>query len=85
MPRILVAELLSRISEGNFNAIRLRGLQDGSFCLLLETHDDSFILENADGSIKQYPKADYALTWLKRTTNANEIVVDIRIWRGDEH
>jgi hypothetical protein len=85
MPRIQVADLLNRISEGDFSSIKLRGLQDGSFCLLLEADDDSFILENANGSIKQYPKVDYALTWLKRTTNANEIVVDIQIWRSDEH
>jgi hypothetical protein len=34
--------------------------------------------------MKQYPKADHALTWLKRMTNANKIVVDIQIWRSDE-
>jgi hypothetical protein len=85
MPRIQVADLLRRISERDFNTIKLRGLQDGSFCLLLDADDDSFILENADGSVKQYPKVDYALTWLKRMTNANEVVVDIDIWRSDEH
>ena len=83
MPRIQKADLLSRISEGDFNAIKLRGLQDGSFCLLLEADDDSFIVENADCSMKQYPKVDHALTWLKRMTNAKEVVVDIEIWRAD--
>jgi hypothetical protein len=84
MPRIQKADLLSRISEGDFNAIKLRGLQDGSFCLLLEANEDSFILENAEGSMTQYPKVDHALTWLKRMTNAKEVVVDIEIWRADE-
>ena len=83
MPRIQKADLLSRISEGDFDAIKLRGLQDGSFCLLLEAGDDSFILENANGSIKQYPKVDYALTWLKRMANVTEVTVDIDIWKSD--
>jgi hypothetical protein len=84
MPRIQTRELLSRISEGDFTAIKLKGLQDGTFYLLLETAAGSFILENADGSMKQYPKVDYALTWLKRMTNAKEVVVDVEIWRADQ-
>lgn len=50
---------------------------------MLEAGDDSFILENANGSIKQYPKVDYALTWLKRMANVTEVTVDIDIWKSD--
>jgi hypothetical protein len=84
MPRIRTTELLSRISQGDFTAIKLKGLQDGTFYLLLETAAGSSILENTDGSMKQYPKVDHALTWLKRMTNAKEVVVDVEIWRADE-
>jgi len=84
MPRIQTKGLLSRISEGDFVVIKLKGLQDGSFYLMLETAEGSFILENSDGSMKEYPKVDHALTWLQRMTNANEVVVDIEIWRNDE-
>jgi hypothetical protein len=84
MPRIQTKELLSRISEGDFVAIKLKGLQGGSFYLMLESEEGSFILENADGSMKEYPKIDHALTWLKRMTSANQVVVDIEIWRNDE-
>jgi len=84
MPRIQTPELLSRISEGDFVAIKLKGLQDGSFYLMLETAEDSFILEHSDGSMKEYPKVDHALTWLKRMTNAHEVVVDIELWRNDK-
>jgi hypothetical protein len=84
MPRIRSSELLTRISQNNFSAIKLRGLQDGSFCLLLETSDSSLILENDDGSMKEYPKADNALTWLKRMTHLKEVMVDIEIWRSDK-
>jgi hypothetical protein len=51
---------------------------------MLESEEGSFILENADGSMKEYPKIDHALTWLKRMTSANQVVVDIEIWRNDE-
>jgi hypothetical protein len=84
MARIQTKELLSRVYEGDFTVIKLKGLQDGSFYLLLETVNGSFILENADGSMKQYPRVDYALSWLKRVTNTNEVVVDIEIWRSDD-
>ena len=83
MPRIQTKELLNRISEGDFSAIRLKGLQDGTFYLLLDSPDGVFILENADGSMKCYPKVDHALTWLKRKTNLKTIVVDIEIWKSD--
>ena len=84
MPRIGSSELLRRISQNDFTSINLKGLQHGSFYLLLETPDGSFILENEDGSMKEYPKADNALTWLKRMTNLKEVVVDIEIWRSDK-
>ena len=84
MPRIRTAELLNRVSNRDFTTIKLKGLQDGSFYLLLEGADGSFILENADGSMKQYPKADHALVWLKRMTDLKEIKVDIEIWRRQE-
>lgn len=85
MPRIQTEELLSRPSEGDFIEVRLKGLQDGSFYLMLETAEGSFILENAEGSIKQYPKVDHALIWLKRITDLKQLVVDIEIWRSDKH
>ena len=84
MPRIRSSELLRTISQNNFTTIKLKGLQSGSFYLLLETDDGSFILENDDGSMKEYPKADNALTWLKRMTNLKEVMVDIEIWRSDK-
>ena len=84
MPRIKNEALLTRISQNNFTAIKLKGLQGGSFYQMLESEEGSFILENADGSMKEYPKADHALTWLKRMTKANQVVVDIEIWRNDE-
>ena len=84
MPRIKNEALLTRISQNNFTAIRLKGLQGGSFYLMLESEEGSFILENADGSMKEYPKIDHALTWLKTMTSANQVVVDIEIWRNDE-
>ena len=84
MARIQTNELINRISEGDFTAIKLKGVQNGTFCLLLETTAGSFILENADGSMKEYPKVDYALSWLKRKANAKEGVVENGIWPADE-
>jgi len=83
MARIQTKELLTRISEGDFSAIKLKGLQDGTFYLLLDSSDGVFILENLNGSVKCYPKVDYALAWLKRMTNLKAIVVDIEIWKSD--
>jgi len=84
MPRIRSSELLKRVSQNDFITIKLKGLQGDRFYLLLEASDGSFILENDDGSMKEYPKVDNALTWLKRMTNLKEIVVDIEIWRSDK-
>ena len=84
MPRITTQELLQRIANGNFNSIRLKGSQRGTFYMLLEGADGSFILENADGIMKEYPQADYALSWLKRKTSLREVVLDIELWQTDK-
>lgn len=82
MPRIKTDEFLSRVSKGDFTAIKLKAIQSGSFIMLLESADGVFIHENQDGSMKEYPKADHAIIWLKRMTNVNEIALDIALWRG---
>jgi len=84
MPRIKTDELLSKVSRGDFTAIKLKAIQSGSFILLLESADGVFIHENQDGSMKEYPKADNAIIWLKRMTKVNEIVLDLTLWRGAE-
>ena len=85
MPRIRTEELLGRMAKGDFKGVKLKRLQGGSFCMLLESADGSFIHESADGSIKEYPQVDHALSWLKRKTSIKEIVVDIEIWRSDSN
>lgn len=84
MPRIKTNELLARIEAQDFDSIRLKGLQGGAFCLLLEGKDGTYLHENLRGELKEYPKADYALRWLKRKTGIKEIIVDIEIWNDDE-
>ena len=66
MPRIKTNDLLERIGRGDFLAVRLNGLQGGSFCMLLECVDGTFIHENLDGSIKEYKHVDYALGVVKK-------------------
>ena len=83
MPRIKTDELLERIRNGKFQSIHLKGLQNGSFYILLQCADGSFIHENDDGSMKEYPKADHALLWLRRMTKAKMVIIDIEIWRND--
>jgi hypothetical protein len=83
MPAVKTEELLGRIASGAFRTIVLKGLQGGSFCMLLECSDGSFIHENPNGSMKLYPKADHALTWLKRVAGAKQVIVDIELWRDD--
>jgi hypothetical protein len=83
MPGIRTSDLLDRIARGAFKVIKLKGLQGGTFCMLLEDADGSFIHENVDGSIKEYPKIDHALAWLRRKTNAKQVLVDIEIWQAD--
>ncbi len=83
MPGINTEELLERVARGDFKLIKLKGLQRGTFCMLLESADGSFIHESADGSVKEYPKADYAFAWLRRKTSVKEVVVNIEIWQSD--
>ena len=83
MPGIKTNDLLERISKGGFLAIRLNGLQNGSFCMMLECVDGTFIHENSDGSIKEYKHVDDALSWLKRKTGVKEIVVNLELWKND--
>jgi hypothetical protein len=83
MPSIKTNNLLARSSKGDFLAIRLNGLQDGSFCMMLECADGTFIHENLDGSIKVYKHVDDALGWLKRKTGVKEIVVNLELWKND--
>jgi hypothetical protein len=83
MPRIKTRELLERIDSGNFNSLKLIGIQNGNFCMMLETDAGSLILENTDGYMKEYPNADNALKWLKRKTKLNDLTVDIKIWNTD--
>jgi len=64
MPRIKTEELLDRITRGDEATVKLKGLQRGSFCMLLECADGVFIHENPDGTMKEYPKLDFALSWL---------------------
>lgn len=82
MPRIKTEELLSRIASKDFEAIKLKGMHGGSFCMLLEGADGAFIHENSDGSIKEYPQVDHALTWLKRMTEVKEVIVDVELWQN---
>ena len=79
MSRITTDQLLERIANGNFNLLKLRGSQGGAFYMLLEGSDGSFIHENSDGNLKEYPQADHALTWLKRMTGIKEVVIDIEL------
>ena len=71
------------LDTGDFTAVRLKGLQNGSFYMMIESAKGSFIHESSDGSIKEYPKADNALAWLKRKASIKEVVVDIEIWQVD--
>jgi len=84
MPRIRTEEFMNRVASRDFKTIRLKGVQAGSWYLMLETPEDVFlILENEDGTMKEYPKVDHALVWLKRMTNLKEIIVDIDLWKKD--
>lgn len=83
MPRIVTDKLLEKIAKGDFQRIKLQGLQNGAFYLLLESADGIFIHENGDGNIKEYPQANHALTWLKRMTKVKEVVIDLKQWQND--
>ncbi|MDQ3320988.1 MAG: hypothetical protein M3525_00820 [Acidobacteriota bacterium] len=82
MPRIKTKELIERIENGNYKAIRLRALHGGTFCMLLEDADEVFIHENLDGRIKEYPQASHALTWLKGIMDVEKVFVDASIRRS---
>jgi hypothetical protein len=84
MARIRGEDFSTRISTGDFSQIMLRGLQDGSFCLLLECGEDCFILENNDGSVKSYNNLHNVLSWLKRKTAITEVIVSLELWRHNQ-
>jgi hypothetical protein len=83
MARINTEELLKRIGNEDFKRVKLKGLQGGTFYMLLECEDGTFVHENLDGSIKDYPQVTNALAWLKRKTKLKEIIVDIELWHTD--
>jgi hypothetical protein len=83
MPRLKTPQLLERIAKGDFDKVVLKGSQFGTFYLLLECADGSFIHENLDGRLKEYPHADNALNWLKRKSGVKEVLVDIELWQAD--
>jgi hypothetical protein len=83
MPRIQTDQLLDRIGKGDFLAIKLNGLQSGSFFMMLECEDGTFIQENKNGTIKEYAQLEFALKWLKRVTNVRQVAVNIEIWRDN--
>ena len=83
MPGIGTDELLERVARRDFDVIKLRGLQSGSFCMILECKNGSFIHQRLDGTFKEYPKVENALAWLKRKTDVKEVVVDFGIWQDD--
>jgi hypothetical protein len=84
MSRIKTEELLDRIANGRFTSLRLNGMQSGPFCMLLEGVDGTFIHEDSNGNIKEYPKVDNALIWLKRMSGVSEVTVNIALWRSDQ-
>ena len=83
MSRIKTEELLDRIARGEKQTVKLKGLQHGSFCMLLECADGIFIHENPDGTVKEYPKVEFALSWLKRKTDLRVVTMDIELWKQD--
>ena len=83
MPGINTEELLARIASGDMQNVKLKGLQRGSFCMLLECGDGIFIHYNRDGTMKEYPKVEFALSWLKRKTDLNVVTLDIELWQQD--
>lgn len=83
MSRIRTEELLDRVAKGNFKIIKLQAVSSGVFVMLLECEDGVFIHENSNGEMKEYPKVDNALSWLRRATRISEIIIDITYWRLD--
>jgi hypothetical protein len=46
-----------------------------------ECRDGTFIHENSDGSMREYPEVKHTLVWLKRMTDIRQVAVNIEIWR----
>lgn len=83
MPGIKTRELLDVLSNGDFHSIQLKGLQNGSFVMMIERRSGFFYHENSNGVIKEYPKVDNALIWVKRKSTVKAVLVDIEIWQDD--
>ena len=83
MPGIKTEELLDRIARGEIQTVKLKGLQHGSFYMLLECADGIFIHENPDGTMKEYRKVEFAVSWLKRKTKIRVVTLDIELWGED--
>ena len=84
MAGISTEEFLDRILEKRFDLVRLRGLQDGEFCLLLVADDGIFIHVNDNGGYKRYRKVENALDRLKRKTRITNVELDIALWKENE-
>lgn len=84
MPRIKTKELLDRIAAGDFISVKVKGVQNGIFHMMLECEDGIFIHENLDGRMKEYKRVDDALHWLKRKTEVKKVIIDIELWKNDD-
>lgn len=84
MAGISTEEFLERVAKKQFNVVRLRGLQNGEFCMMIVADDGVFIHRNQDGSHKSYRKVENAIDWLKRKTQLNSIEIDFTIWKENE-
>jgi hypothetical protein len=51
--------------------------------MLLECADGIFIHENPDGTMKEYQKVEFAVSWLKRKTDIQVVTLDIELWQQD--
>jgi hypothetical protein len=51
--------------------------------MMIERRSGFFYHENSNGVIKEYPRVDNALIWLKRKTTVKAVLVDIEIWQDD--
>ena len=76
-------DLLNRIRAGNYKSVLLRGLQDGKFYLVVEAEDGPFVLLDKNGRQMVFPKVDNALVWLRRMTDLEEFVVNIKLLPKD--
>ena len=60
------------------------GMQNGKFCLMLETEEGIFIHQGRDGRSKEYRRVEDILDWLKRKTQLNKMEIDITIYKENE-